>query len=282
MKTKQNPLKALVALILFVIFTPLQAQTINKLWETKGFNTPESVLFSAGQNCLFVSNIGGQNPMEKDTNGFLSVLSTSGEILSLEWATGLHAPKGMAFYENMLVVTDIDRLAFIDTASGKVSSFLPIEGSVFLNDIVASPDGIIVSDSRGKCYYKVKNGIAEKFLCDTSFQFPNGLCLYQDNILSGVGNKVISIQPRDGSYSDYIMETGGVDGLSEVTENSFIISDWTGNVHLIYPDQDKKLLLSTSEEKVNAADFDYDTESGRLYIPTFFANSISAYELIFE
>jgi hypothetical protein len=36
-------------------------------------------------------------------------------------------------------------------------------------------------------------------------------------------------------------------------------------------------LIDTKEEKINAADIEYDAKTKTLYVPTFFANGVSAY-----
>lgn len=43
---------------------------------------------------------------------------------------------------------------------------------------------------------------------------------------------------------------------------------------------DVKVLLNTKEQKINAADIDYSPELNLLLVPTFFANKISAYEIV--
>ncbi len=283
MKSKKHFILSAVILFCLSITMFLHAQTVTKLWETSGMDTPESILLDVSHSRLFVSNIGGTDPTAKDNNGFISLLDTEGKILSLKWATGLHAPKGMGFIDGLLVVTDIDRLVFIDTVTGTTDLILPIAEAVFLNDIVVTPAGdVIVSDSRASCYYRVKKGVAEKFLCDTSFGFPNGLCLYKDGVLSGVGDKVIFINPNKGSYIDWINESGGVDGLSVVSDEVFLKTDWAGNIHLLYKNKPKSLLLSTIDQKINAADIDYNMAEGILYVPTFFANSVSCYKVNIE
>src|SRR5213594_2596037 len=53
--------------------TPTKAATIG------GFQTPESVLWDSAQDVYYVSNING-NPSEKDGNGYISVIDSSGAV----------------------------------------------------------------------------------------------------------------------------------------------------------------------------------------------------------
>ena len=98
---------------------------INKLWETTNdLKNPESVAYAPKQNVLFVSNVNG-NPTQKDQNGFISKVSPSnGNIIELNWVTGLNAPKGVAISNNnsRLYVSDITDLVEIDIDNGKIKA----------------------------------------------------------------------------------------------------------------------------------------------------------------
>ncbi|MCD6296427.1 MAG: ATP/GTP-binding protein, partial [Deltaproteobacteria bacterium] len=76
-----------------------------KQWETeKELRVPESVLYDASGNILYVSSINGR-PTEKNGRGFISKVSLNGKIEVLKWATGLDAPKGSAIHGNKLYVS---------------------------------------------------------------------------------------------------------------------------------------------------------------------------------
>ena len=98
---------------------------INKLWETTNdLKNPESVAYAPKQNVMFVSNVNG-NPTQKDQNGFISKVSPSnGNIIELNWVTGLNAPKGVAISNNnsRLYVSDITDLVEIDIDNRKIIS----------------------------------------------------------------------------------------------------------------------------------------------------------------
>ena len=86
------------------------------LWESKDdLRVPESVCYDDARNKIYVSNIDGK-PSEKDGNGFISMLTTEGDIMNLKWVDGLDAPKGMGIHKGSLFVADIDNLRIIDLA----------------------------------------------------------------------------------------------------------------------------------------------------------------------
>ncbi|MBN1119102.1 MAG: hypothetical protein JXA77_17970 [Bacteroidales bacterium] len=276
-------------LLFLLIFTIISACSSKKMfisdklelkWETTGFDTPECVCYDEVNNVYYVSNVAG-NPSEKDGIGFISVLNTDGSIKALKWVEGLNAPKGMTLVDDMLFVSDIDEIVKIDVNSGSIVSKNPIEGSAFLNDIASDTAGVIyISDSQTKTYYSIDSGMVSILLSDSSFGSPNGI-IYDDGVLvSGTGNNVIKIDILSGAYSSFIENTGGVDALQKITDNSFLISDWTGKVHLIYTDKEKELVLdSTPLEAVNAADICYNKKEGTILVPTFFGNTVACYKL---
>jgi hypothetical protein len=72
---------------------------------------------------------------------------------------------------------------------------------------------------------------------------------------------------------------GGVDGVENVTDNALIVSCWHGTVYYVKGDGTREVLLDTHEQKSNSADIGYDPGKRVVYVPTFFKNSVVAYEL---
>ena len=91
-----------------------------KVWELKGLDAPESVVFDPASNALYVSNIGGKI-WQKDDNGFIAKVSPDGKMIEHQWLTGLSSPTGLALEGGKLHVADIDQLVEIDIASKSVT-----------------------------------------------------------------------------------------------------------------------------------------------------------------
>lgn len=256
-------------------------EKFEKLWETDGFDTPECVIYDNENNVYYVSNIGGKEPLGKDGNGFISILNPDGSINKLKFVEGLNAPKGMGIYKGELLVTDIDKVVKIDLATGKITDEIPIEGAQFLNDIAIDKNGVAyITDSQSKKYIQLSDTTYKTLVIDTVFKFPNGIIYDKDRLVSGVGNEVITINPETGAWKSLISETGSVDGLAKVDEETFIISDWQGRIHLIYLSKEKELLLdTTANEGENAADFYFNSKENLVLVPTFFKNTIACYRL---
>ena len=93
-----------------------------EVWRTDTlFRVPESVIYDKANDVIYVSNM-NHEPRKKDGNGFISRLSTDGEILDLNWVGDMSSPKGLGIFEGKLYVSDVDEVIVIDIAifSGQV------------------------------------------------------------------------------------------------------------------------------------------------------------------
>ena len=95
--------------------------SVTKLWETDTLlKVPESVLFDADNNVLYVSNIDGTDGWAKDGKGSIAKVGLDGKIIAVEWVTGLNAPKGLGMYKGKLLAADIDEIVVIDIKKGAI------------------------------------------------------------------------------------------------------------------------------------------------------------------
>jgi DNA-binding beta-propeller fold protein YncE len=252
---------------------------LKEIWKTDTvFKTPESVIYDETRDVIYVSNVNG-NPSEKDLNGFISRMSTSGEITDLEWIKGLSGPKGMGIYGNLLYVTDITDLVIIDLDQAKIIESIPVAGAVFLNDISIDMTGLVyITDSRTGKIHTYKDGKMSEWV--TGLTNPNGLYAEESRILL-LTSAFNSVDPATGAVTMLTDSIGHGDGV-EFTgiPGYYLVSDWTGEVFLVYPDHSKKSLLKTRDQKKNTADIGFIKEEMTLLVPTFFGNSVEAYELV--
>ena len=253
-----------------------------KIWETDTvFKTPESVLYSPDQNILYVSNI-NSGPGDKDGNGFISTMGPAGNIIQLEWVTGLSAPKGMGIYQNNLYVTDIDELVIIDITKAAIVDKVKVPGASFLNDVAVDINGkVYFSDSNTGKIHIYENGKVSDWITE-GLDRPNGLFIEEDRILltsSGSADLKI-IDPETAEMKVVTTDIGAGDGVEfSGYEGYYVTSDWSGEVFLINPDFTKKSLLRTKDEKINSADIGLNPDEHVVYVPTFFDNRVVAYKL---
>ncbi len=255
-----------------------QGHSLTKLWETDTLlRTPESVLYDAKEKILYVSEIDGV-PNEKDGKGAIAKVSLDGKIINANWVTGLNAPKGMAMYKGKLYVADLTEVVVIDMEKAKIIQRIPIEGSVFLNDVTIDKEGFVyVSDTRNFKVYRIEKGFVVTLL--QNLQGPNGLLAVGDELLildKGALQKML-VSGSVTNVTDGMDPT--TDGIELVKKDEYIVSAWNGVVYYIYANGTKQTLLDTRAQKINTADIGYDAKNRIVYVPTFYNNRVIAYQL---
>ncbi len=280
-------MKAIPTLLICLAFVssvfaqePYQHPRLTKTWELhNGLKTTESVLYDPSEKVLYVSSI-NENPWQKDGNGYISKISSNGTVISLKWATGLSAPKGMGISHGSLFVTNIDEVVEFNLKDGSLTGRYTHPKAINLNDIAVNQEGIVyVSDSKGDCIYSISEKKLEILSDSPEVKASNGLYVKNGLLLCGQNNRIISVNLKSGEINTYIDNTGGIDGLESVGLKTYVFSDWSGHVYMVEPGKEKMLLLDTTPLKVNAADIGYNRSDGILYVPTFFNDGVVAYKL---
>ena len=266
--------------LVIVVFVSVNAQkaTVQKLWATDTIlKVPESVLVDDKENCIWVSNIDGASN-GKDGKGSISKLSKTGTPINLEWITGLNAPKGMAKYKQELYVADLTELVVIDIKKATIIKRVPIEGSVFLNDVTVNSKGaVFISDSRTGKVHRYENNTTTIEV--ENLQGPNGLLSIEDQLLILDRGSLLSVTP--GGAISKIMDgmDPSTDGIEKVAPNQYLVSCWNGIVYYVVAGAQKITLFDTRSEKINSADIGYDAKKKIIYVPTFLKNNVVAYQL---
>ena len=267
--------------IAVILFTVVSAQhQLVKLWSTDTLlKVPESVLFDGKNNVLYVTNIDGQ-PWANDGKGSVGKVGLDGKIIAVDWVSGLLAPKGMGLYKNKLYVADLTELVVIDVTTGTVIERIVVEGAGGLNDVSADENGTVyVTDSRARRVYEVKDGKASMLLDSSKLKGPNGILKHKGSLYVLDAGSMYRME-KDGSLTKLAegME-GGTDGIENVGGGDFLVSTWGGVVYYVAADGTKQVLLDGRADKINSADIGYDAAKRIVYIPTFWKNSVVAYEL---
>lgn len=203
--------------------------TLTLLWETAdSLFTNESVLFDDATGTIYVSNIEGQDPLQKDGKGSIAIISKEGKILNPAWVTGLDAPKGMAISKGKLYVTNIDELVEIDIASAQVSNTWKVEGAEFLNDVAAHNGTIYFTDmNTGKVHSYADGAIATVSEGHASI---NGIAVSADGTIFGLDGSGLKKWNADGTATVINSNVTGGDGLVILGDGNFIASRWQGEI----------------------------------------------------
>ncbi|HEX8546017.1 MAG TPA: ATP/GTP-binding protein [Cytophagaceae bacterium] len=255
---------------------------LSKVWQTElSFKIPESVVYDKAHKVFYVSNINGEADA-KDGNGFISKVTLDGKIESIEWIKGLDAPKGMDLYNGKLYIADNTKIIIVDVKKGAIVQQLEVKGAKFLNDVTVDDHGTVyISDYLGKKIYKLDGGIVSVFYENERLINPNGLLALKGEILMvDMGSGLLYRINYENKNAIIVADSlKGGDGIQEIGNGEYLISNWAGEINYVNKKGDVRLLLDTKNEKVNAADIEYLREQNLLLIPTFTVNSVLAYKL---
>lgn len=197
--------------------------------QINGLESPHSFLADPANNSYYISNVNGE-PDARDNNGFITKLNGQAEIVGFKFISGgeqgatLHAPKGMAFVDQVLYVADVDTLRAFDKNTGKTMMTIamtptPIPARpLSLIDIAANDQGVLfISDMPGNTIYKVdtrQRHAVSVFIHDERLAGPAGVAVHPKT------GHIIVVSWEKGSILD-ISQQGT---LTELVSNSFFSS----------------------------------------------------------
>lgn len=256
--------------------------SLTKVWETDTvLTTSESVIYDPFREVLYVSNVNGVPPIAKDNDGFISIINTNGTVAKLNWITELSAPKGMGIVDSSLFVANIDEVVEIDIPSGTIIKRYPIEGAQFLNDITVSKDGdVFISDTMTNKIHLLSKGEMTTWLTDSTMKGPNGLLHQGSHIMvsSFSGDEYYRVDINTKMKETLTDGIPAGDGVTAYKEHYFV-SNWNGEIYFVDNINARTKLIDTKEIGQNAADIYYLKEKNLLLVPTFFANTVAAYQV---
>ncbi len=253
---------------------------LEKAWEiTTGLNVVESSHYDDNTKTIYTSSIVGKY-YEKDSMGYISKFSENGKLITKEWVKGLNAPKGISCSKTKLYVTDIDRVLEISLKSGKILKEYRNAKSKSLNDVSVAPNGsVYVSDAEGNCVFQVGKDSLEVLLEGPELEAMNGILATNELVYLGSKSNLISINPKSKELKIVAEKVGYIDGLEQIGDGKFVISNFGGGVKMVVIGKGTEKLIDTEAAKINAADIGYIPGLKLLLVPTFSNNRVVAYKL---
>jgi hypothetical protein len=264
------------------------------------FRRPESVEYYAAEDVYLVTNING-SPDLADDNGFISKISPEGELLQLKWLDAaspevhLDAPKGTAIVGDILYVADMDNVHRFKLPDGKQLPSVNIKGSVFLNGLTTGENGsVYVSDSgmtwsvseggfvsttTDALYQVHQDGTYSVVYQDKDMGWPNGLLKHKNGEMTVVTYGTGEAFRLDKSGKRHNLPkppSGGLDGLVEMEDGSWITSSWSGKAIYRYKDGNYSIVL---DKVTSPSDIGFDPKRNRLLIPLFMVDKVLIYPL---
>lgn len=264
--------------------TPADGRVVVK----DGFSTPESVLYDAANDVYIVSNING-GPAAADDNGYLAKVTPDGAVT--KWIDGaspdvkLDAPKGSAIVGGLLYVADITVVRVFDVATGAQKPDIAIPGATFLNDVAASGDGILVTDSgfdasfqptgADAVYRVAKEGKVTPVIKDKGLGAPNGVVGFGEQVWYNTfgSGEIVALDAKGQKTSSSKPPKGKLDGLlaNEATGEIYI-SSWEGAV--VYKGSGRDSYTEAVTGVKSPADMGWDSKRNKLLIPLFEENQL--------
>lgn len=251
---------------------------------------PESVVWDKATDSWYVSNFGGirfadksgMAPTRADKNGFITKLATNGEIDTLKWIAGLHAPKGLGIYDGKLYAADVGQVVIMDIATAKIQSRLAVPDSQFLNGLAVDPSNgdVYVSDMmKNQILRYSQGGDVEVFLESVELEMPNGLYVDGNTLVVGAWG-IITDPPTFGTDVKGRIKlidlntktitnvgdrpTANIDGIVKYGDDYFI-TDWVaGKLIRVSSDGSASVLRSGYS---NSADIGFDPERDAIAVP---------------
>jgi sugar lactone lactonase YvrE len=264
-----------------------------------GLSTPESVLWDAGRQVWFVSNING-SPVARDSNGFISRLDRAGKVDSLHFVLSrrngaiLNAPKGLALVGDTLWVADIDALRGFNPETG--ASVATIEfgpRARFLNDVGVAPDGTIYVTDTGIAFddkgnvshpgpdrvFAVKGRDVSVAAEGPWLAGPNGITWDQAGnrfiIVPFLGTALLGWKPGESKADTIGTGPGQQDGV-EIVDGEMIVTSWADStVFAVAAGGNRKLVTGVN----SPADIGVDPAREVVAIPLFLENRVEFWRL---
>lgn len=265
-----------------IICMQSHSQSLTKIWETDTLTTtPESVLYEPTEKVLYVACINGK-PSAENNSSFIAKVELDGKIRTLKFATDLNSTKGMGIMGNKLFVTEMFKIVELDIKTGKVIKKYDVPEAKFLNDIaVDAKSGVVYfSDSGNPAIWMLKNGQLTKLLSGTPLKNPNGVFYENETLLVGNGDGILyRYNLKTKALAKVAEGMGGIDGIAPDGNGNYIISEWGGKIWFAKADGTIKEMLNTVDQKINTADLDYAKDKNLVFVPTFFHNTVAAYQL---
>lgn len=107
----------------------------------------------------------------------------------------------------------------------------------------------------------------------------NGLKVIKNELYVLAGGSLLKAGPQKKLSKIAEGMDGSTDGLEPIKNGNYIVSCWAGYVYYVSANGKTELMLDTHEKKINSADIGFDPSKNIIYVPTFFKNSIVAYQL---
>ena len=258
-----------------------------------GLHDPESALYDAEQDVIFISNMHGDGS-DKDGHGYIVRVAAGDYANAQIFVEGgrngavLDAPKGMTLRDSVLWVTDIDVLRGFHRRTGAPVGVIDMRshGAILLNDVATAPDGsLYVTDSairmtaKGTIYQNgdrifaiAPSGAVTMVAQGEQLRSPNGIQWHAGRqrwlvaAFDPFQSMIYELPARAGEPVRVIAQgPGNFDGLQILEDGSIVVTCWADySLHLLRDGRQSRIAGNIYQP----ADLGLDTRRHRLLVPS--------------
>jgi hypothetical protein len=269
-----------------------------------GLHDPESALYDADQDVIFISNMHGDGSA-RDGAGYI-VRVAAGDYanaqLFVESGRGgalLDAPKGMTLRDSVLWVADIDVLRGFDRRTGVPLGLIDLRpyGAIMLNDVATGPDGsLYVTDSAirmtaqgtifedgDRVFAIARSGKVSVVAQGEHLRSPNGIKWHTQRqrwivaAFDPFRSMIYELPAAPGAPTRIIAQgPGNFDGLEILADGSIVVTCWDDySLHLIRDGRHSRIASNLHQP----ADLGLDTRRNRLLVPSVILGRVEVWQL---
>jgi sugar lactone lactonase YvrE len=271
----------------------LRAAAPSEVGTLRGYKTPESVRYDSVEDVFYISNING-DPAAKDNNGFISRISANPAdsaqtpVVVVEGGKNgvqLNAPKGLALVGDTIWVADIDVVRAFNKKTGAVVATVDLrpKKAVFLNDVVAGPDGsIYITDTAirfeggqpkhvgvDRIFRIAPDHSASVLVHDDILGRPNGIAWDPAGkrliVVSFGARSILAVGPGDSTPRIIGYGSGQMDGVELLADGRMLVTSWADSTLAVRQGNTVTMIRGLP----SPADIGVDTRRQRVAVPLF-------------
>lgn len=198
------------------------------------FETPTAICTDGTYH--YVANMGKYLlPVSLDGDGYISKITPSGRIIRRKFLTGLDAPSDLMVVDSMLLMTDVDRIKGFTLSSGEQILDISFLGGTINNMAYDGEEFLYVTARFTNRIYRTSLKTYTSQLLTEEILSPNGITydpashsLYISQFFHDGSGNILNYSLKKNKVNDTGTTSyhGFLDGLSAVTANQFLFTDW--------------------------------------------------------
>lgn len=185
-------------------------------WTCGGFEIPESPLYDAQRQLVYVSNmVTSEIPTPQRAESYISKVSPEGEVIERRWIGGVHQAKNIALRDHLLFIADSRRLVVADVESGDLVDEYAAPDAFYIDGVAVHETGdVYVTDLAANTIWRLTAaGEWGPWVHSDLLAHPDGIVCESDRIVSaGFGALGPFGDTTDGPRMGHVSVTSLADG----------------------------------------------------------------------